>query len=30
MTATLTTAIIGLAGAVTALIWNYLHSRNHK
>jgi biopolymer transport protein ExbB/TolQ len=30
MSSALITSIIGLAGAVTALIWNYLHSRNHK
>ncbi len=29
MSSALVTAIIGLAGAVTALIWNYLHGKNN-
>ena len=29
MTAALSTAIVGLASAVTALIWQFVHSRQH-
>jgi hypothetical protein len=29
MSATLATALTGLAGALTALIWNYIHGKQN-